>query len=125
VLSCACAQEVCPQGPPAPPAPAGRRPRFEVADVFRLWGERYRTEHPLWPDQLKVMSLIQRCRTAALGSHLDRCDACGYELPSYNSCRNRHCPKCQTLAKDVSCRNARKISCPSDTSISSSPCPTR
>jgi hypothetical protein len=46
------------------------------------------------------MSLIERCRTAALGGHLDRCDVCGYEIPSYNSCRNRHCPKCQTLAKE-------------------------
>jgi len=46
------------------------------------------------------MSLIERCRTPALGGHLDRCDACGYELPSYNSCRNRHCPKCQTIAKE-------------------------
>jgi len=99
VLSGASAHAVCPQGPPAPP-PTGGRPRFEVADIFRLWGERYRAEHPLSRDQLKVMSLIERCRTASLGGHLDRCDACGYEIPSYNSCRNRHCPKCQTLAKE-------------------------
>jgi hypothetical protein len=100
MLSCACAQELRPQGPPAAPVPAGGRPRFEVADVFRLWGERYRAEHPPSPDQRKVMSLIERCRTPALGGHLDRCDACGYELPSYNSCRNRHCPKCQSLARE-------------------------
>ena len=99
MLSCSCAQVVSPEGPPAP-APAGGRPRWEVADVFRLYGERYRAEHPLSRDRLKVMSLIERCRTPALGGHLDRCDACGYELPSYNSCRNRHCPKCQTLAKE-------------------------
>jgi len=99
VLSCACAKAVRPEGPPSQP-PAGGRPRWEVADVFRLYGEGYRAEHPLLRDQLKVMSLIERCRTPALGGHLDRCDACGYEIPSYNSCRNRHCPKCQTLAKE-------------------------
>ncbi|MEW6756459.1 MAG: IS91 family transposase [Candidatus Latescibacterota bacterium] len=95
--SCSSAHVLCPQGPPAP---TGGRPRWELADVFRLYGERYRAEHPLSRDQLKVMSLIERCRTASLGGHLDRCDTCGYELPSYNSCRNRHCPKCQTLAKE-------------------------
>ncbi len=77
-----------------------RRPRWEVADVFRLYGERYRDEHRLPRDQLKVTRLIETCRTAALGGHLERCDACGYELPCYNSCRNRHCPKCQTLVKE-------------------------
>jgi hypothetical protein len=99
VLSCSSAHVLCPEGPPAP-APADGRPRWELADVFRLYGERYRAEYPLSPDQLKVMSLIERCRTASLGGHLDRCDACGLEIPSYNSCRNRHCPKCQTLAKE-------------------------
>lgn len=68
--------------------------------MFRLFGEDYRATHRLSADQLKVMRLIEQCRTAALGGHLDRCDVCGYELPSYNSCRNRHCPKCQTLAKE-------------------------
>ena len=99
MLSCASAQGVCPQQPAASASP-GERPRWEVADIFRLYGERYRAEHPLSPDQLKVMGSIERCRTAALGGHLDRCDACGYEIPSYNSCRNRHCPKCQTMAKE-------------------------
>ena len=46
------------------------------------------------------MHLIEICRTAALGGHIQRCDQCGYQLQSYNSCRNRHCPKCQTLAKE-------------------------
>ena len=97
MLSCACAEIVRPQADAI--ADKGR-PRWEVADVFRLWGERYRAEHRLCRDHLKVMGLIERCRTPALGGHLDRCDACGYEVPSYNSCRNRHCPKCQTLAKE-------------------------
>jgi hypothetical protein len=65
-----------------------------------LYGEDYRATHRLSADQLKVMRLIEQCRTAALGGHPDRCDACGNEVPSYNSCRNRHCPKCQTLAKE-------------------------
>jgi hypothetical protein len=93
----------CSVGAPASeqtPTTTGRRPAWEVADVFRLYGEDYRATHRLSADQLKVMRLIEQCRTAALGGHLDRCDACGNEVPSYNSCRNRHCPKCQTLAKE-------------------------
>lgn len=85
-----------------------RRPRWEVADVLRLYGEQYREEHPLPRHQLKVMRLIEMCRTAALGGHLERCDACGYELPCYNSCRNRHCPKCQTLVKERWLRDRRQ-----------------
>jgi len=80
------------------PAPCGR-PRWEVADVFRLHGEAYRRTHPLPPLHRQVMSAIERCRTAALGGHVERCDACGFERIAYNSCRNRHCPKCQSLAK--------------------------
>ena len=76
-----------------------RRPRWEVADVFRLHGEAYRLVHPLPLLHRQVMSAIERCRTAALGGHVERCDACGFERIAYNSCRNRHCPKCQTLAK--------------------------
>jgi len=67
--------------------------------VFRLYGEAYARVHPLSPDQSEVMQAIASCRTAALGGHVERCDACGFERPSYNSCRNRHCPKCQSLAK--------------------------
>jgi Putative transposase/Transposase zinc-binding domain len=80
------------------------RPRLEVADVFRRWGEAYREQHALSPEQARAMRAIELCRTAALGGHLDVCDhgggyGCGYERPSYNSCRNRHCPKCQSLAQ--------------------------
>ena len=75
------------------------RPRPEVADVFREYGEAFRRGRRLPPSVLKIMRAIEVCRTAALGGHLDRCDSCGYERPAYNSCRNRHCPKCQALAK--------------------------
>lgn len=78
------------------------RPPFEVADVIRKAGtsfiERYR-ESLTWA-QLKVLTAIERCRTAALGGHRDRCIRCGYEATSYCSCRNRHCPKCQTNARE-------------------------
>ena len=82
-------------------APRLERPRFEVADVFRAHGEAYRQSHVLSADQLKVMRAIEACRTAVLGGHLDVCPDpdCGFERPSYNSCRNRHCPKCQSLAQ--------------------------
>jgi predicted Zn-ribbon and HTH transcriptional regulator len=72
----------------------------EVQDVFRLYGDAYRQTHGLSLVQLKVMSAIEKCRTAELGSHVDICENCGDIEISYNSCRNRHCPKCQTLAKE-------------------------
>lgn len=74
-------------------APA--RPRFEVADIFRAHGAEYRATHGITPQQREVMDDVERCRTAALGGHVNRCDLCTYEEQSYNSCRNRHCPKCQ------------------------------
>jgi hypothetical protein len=74
--------------------------RPELADVFRQYGENYQRTHRLSASQHKVMRAISVCRTQELGGHLDRCDACGFERPAYNSCRNRHCPKCQSLAKD-------------------------
>jgi hypothetical protein len=75
------------------------RARYEVAEVFRRHGESYRQTHRLPISQLEVMSAIERCRTAALGGHIDECDACGHQRISYNSCRNRHCPKCQGSAR--------------------------
>lgn len=75
------------------------KPRWEVADVFRLYGQDYRQSQALPSSHLKIMRAIEACRTAALGGHLERCDDCGFERPAYNSCRNRHCPKCQSLAK--------------------------
>ena len=76
-----------------------RRSRPELADVFRQYGESYQRTHRLSTCQQKVMRAVSVCRTQELGGHLDRCDACGFERPAYNSCRNRHCPKCQSLAK--------------------------
>ena len=79
---------------------AGERATVELADVFRLYGESYRLAHPLLPaSHVRVMRAIELCRTAALGGHLERCPECGFERPAYDSCRNRHCPKCQALAK--------------------------
>jgi len=75
------------------------RPRLEVADIFRAHGDAYARNHVLTPDQDRVMQDIVRCRTAELGGHLDKCELCSHERPSYNSCRNRHCPKCQSLAQ--------------------------
>ena len=71
----------------------------ELADIFRAYGESYRRNHRLPVSHLKVIEAVERCRTAALGGHLQQCDSCGFERPAYNSCRNRHCPKCQSLAK--------------------------
>jgi len=76
------------------------RPALEVADIFRSAGPAYRSEqrgHLSLP-QLKVMSAIEQCRSSALGGHLLRCSACDEPQISYNSCRNRHCPKCQSKA---------------------------
>ena len=73
--------------------------RPELADIFRSHGEIYRRAHRLPRSHLRVMRAVEVCRTKELGGHLKRCDACGFEHPAYNSCRNRHCPKCQSLAK--------------------------
>ncbi len=77
------------------------RPKLEVADVFRRYGAAYRDRHgaSLSTAQRRVMSAIEKCRTAALGGHLERCDECGHERNCYNSCADRHCPKCQSLAR--------------------------
>lgn len=72
----------------------------ELQDVFRRYGEQYRKTHKLSPVQHKTMRAIEQCRTARLGGHLDVCENCGDTKISYNSCRNRHCPKCQSLAKE-------------------------
>jgi hypothetical protein len=77
------------------------RPKIEVADIFRRYGEAYRDDHgeSLSTVQRRVMSAIELCRTAALGGHIEQCDRCGHERNAYNSCRNRHCTKCQCLAR--------------------------
>jgi hypothetical protein len=76
------------------------RPRLEVADVFRRYGDTYRPQRAsLSTAQRRVMTAIETCRTAVLGGHVEQCDACAHQRVSYNSCRDRHCPKCQSLAR--------------------------
>ena len=77
------------------------RPKLEVADVFRRYGAAYREQHgaSMSSRQRRVMTAIEVCRTAVLGGHLERCDECGHERNCFNSCRDRHCPKCQSLAR--------------------------
>src|SRR5579883_440518 len=75
------------------------RPALELAAIFRRHGEAYRRAHPLPRQQRRVMRAIETCRTAALGGHVEQCGHCQYTRISYNSCRNRHCPKCQSLAR--------------------------
>ena len=78
------------------------RPPLEVADLIRNAGTAFieRNRHWLSWKHVKVLRAIARCRTAALGGHLDECTRCGHRAISYNSCRNRHCPKCQTAARE-------------------------
>src|SRR5258706_873657 len=77
------------------------RPRLEVADVFRCYGTDYRLQNgaSMSMAQHRVMTAIEVCRTAFLGGHLEQCDQCGHQRNAYNSCSNRHCPKCQSLAR--------------------------
>jgi hypothetical protein len=76
------------------------RPALEVADIFRDYGAAWRRANAghVSLDQMKIMSAIERCRTVALGGHVARCEGCAHTIISYNSCRNRHCPKCQGAA---------------------------
>ena len=72
----------------------------EIQDIFNAHGAQYRKTHKLSYTQDKAMTAISTCRTAKLGGHLDNCPNCGETKPSYNSCRNRSCPKCQTLTSE-------------------------
>lgn len=72
----------------------------EVQDIFRKFGETYRQKHKLPIFILKTIAAIENCRTSILGGHTDVCGDCGYQKNSYNSCKNRHCPKCQSLSKE-------------------------
>ena len=71
------------------------RPAHELADIFRQYGPAYRIAHSLPLPQLRVMRAVETCRTSTLGGHVDQCGQCDFTRISYNSCRNRHCPKCQ------------------------------
>ena len=91
------------------------RPKLEVADVFRRYGEAYREKHgaSMSTAQRRVMTAVEVCRTAALGGHVEECDACGRQRISYCSCRNRHCPKCQSPARAewIQRRQAELLDC--------------
>src|ERR1019366_2326265 len=78
------------------------RPLLELADLIAAASHRFLDRPPAWFNwlHLKVLGAIERCRTAARGGNLDRCSGCGHRAISYNSCRNRHCPKCQANARD-------------------------
>jgi len=78
------------------------RPTVEVADLIRACGARFVEQNQRWLSfqQLKVLRAVERCRTEALGGHVDTCSTCDYSVISYNSCRNRHCPKCQAQARE-------------------------
>ncbi|MCP4339095.1 MAG: IS91 family transposase [Desulfobulbaceae bacterium] len=79
---------------------SSERPRFEMADIVRSFGESYQARRNLPVEHLRVMQNIEDCRTAVLGGHMEECDTCSHQRPVYNSCRDRHCPKCQTLTKE-------------------------
>lgn len=74
-----------------------KKNHVELADIFSSHAQDFLQSNRLCPEQVKAFTAIMQCRTAALGGHIDRCDECGFTRPSYNSCRNRHCPKCQSL----------------------------
>ncbi len=73
----------------------------ELSDIFRQFADQYRSKYVLCSSQQKAYNAITRCRTAALGMHLSSCDSCGHKQISYNSCRNRHCPKCQYIKQQL------------------------
>jgi hypothetical protein len=91
------------------------RPTLEVADIFRRYGDAYRQEAgvSLSTAQGRVMTAIETCRTAVLGGHVEQCDGCGHQRVAYNSCANRHCPKCQSLARAawIERRQAEILNC--------------
>ena len=93
--------------------PQNKREKPEVADIFRVYGEEYRHTHSMSYEQMKAMHHIQVCRSAELGGHIEQCNECGFERNAYNSCRDRHCPKCQTLVKEqwLNDRKAELLPC--------------
>jgi len=95
------------------PLTFNNKEKFEVADVFRLYGDNYRQSNSLPYEKIKVMHHIEVCRTAELGGHVEQCDQCGFEQVAYNSCRDRHCPKCQCLVKEqwLNDRKAELLPC--------------
>ena len=88
--------------------------RLEVADILRRFGPRYAQTHSVSPFEQRIIDNLITCRTASLGGHIEHCSACGFDRQAYNSCRNRHCPKCQTLTKMrwVEARRAELLTTP-------------
>jgi len=93
--------------------PQQNREKPEVADVFRVYGQEYRQSRSMSYEQMKVMHHIKVCRSAKLGGHIEQCDQCGFKQNAYNSCRDRHCPKCQTMVKEqwLNDRKAELLPC--------------
>src|SRR5271157_2792374 len=95
---------------------AGRGSRFELADVLGRHGEAFRRAHQrhLGRVERRVMAAIEACRTASLGGHVEACEDCGSVRIAYNSCRNRHCPKCQGAAREewLAARRAELLDVP-------------
>jgi predicted Zn-ribbon and HTH transcriptional regulator len=93
--------------------PLNKREKPEVADIFHVYGKEYRHTHSMSYEQMKAMHHIQVCRSAELGGHIEQCNQCGFERNAYNSCRDRHCPKCQTLVKEqwLNDRKAELLPC--------------
>jgi len=87
------------------------RPRFDIADIVRQHRAGLEAQVHLTVAQRRVLSAMALCRTAALGGHIDTCRSCGFERPAYNSCRNRHCPKCQALRQEhwIAARTERLV----------------
>lgn len=75
------------------------RPPWEVANIVQRYGETFRAQHPLPAEQLRLLRALELCRSAPLGGHIEQCGHCDHQRITYNSCRNRHCPKCQSLAR--------------------------
>ena len=90
-----------------------RKQRLEVADVFHRYLDQYQAGHRLSAEQHKVIRHIKDCRTAAMGGHVEACDSCSHTRIAYNSCRDRHCPKCQTMVKEqwLAARKAELLPC--------------
>ena len=111
--------------PPTAPAVLAHPspPPFEVADVARAYGAAFRTTHHISHEQARVLRAIAQCRTAALGGHVEHCLSCGMERVCYDSCRNRHCPKCQGSARAKWLAAEQALLLPIPTSTSSSLCP--
>lgn len=77
-----------------------KRPAFELAGIIKQYGKQFEQQHQPLKYHRRVLNALEKCRTAALGGHLDACDSCGHQRISYNSCRNRHCPKCQGAERE-------------------------